>query len=190
MILRRHKLEMPSFDVRACHHLGHANHYTNQQICIVLRAIGLLVWVLLNRVQSWRVTSRLIVCDGLWWFVEYRTIFSQSLEVVDTSRLIHRISLNLSLDVLNPAPQRILLPDSLSLSLSLSLNFTQAIISLATYALLTVRNSLESVCKKNISRTCAEDKDNTSWETGPKQGPLISLPVQIFHKIHITFINS
>ena len=120
MILRRHKLEMPSFDVRACHHLGHANHYTNQQICIVLRAIGLLVWVLLNRVQSWRVTSRLIVCDGLWWFVEYRTIFSQSLEVVDTSRLIHRISLNLSLDVLNPAPQRILLPDSLSLPLSLS----------------------------------------------------------------------
>ena len=122
MILRRHKLEMPSFDVRACHHLGHANHYTNQQICIVLRAIGLLVWVLLNRVQSWRVTSRLIVCDGLWWFVEYRTIFSQSLEVVDTSRLIHRISLNLSLDVLNPAPQRILLPDSLSLSLPLSLS--------------------------------------------------------------------
>jgi hypothetical protein len=149
-------------------------------------AIGLLGWVLLNRVQSWRVTSRLMVCDGLWWFVEYRTIFSQSLEVVDTSRLIHRISLNLSLDVLNPAPPRILLPDSLSLSL----NFTQAIISLATYALLTVRNSFESVCNENISRTCAEDKDNTSWETGPKQGPLISLPVQIFHKNHTTFINS
>ena len=69
VILRRHKLEMPSFDVRASHHLGHANHQLHEPTDLHCAAIGLVWFTWLIRFESCTVLADDLESLLYWWFL-------------------------------------------------------------------------------------------------------------------------